>query len=160
MKLIYYKIDKILSKKVESCDIFRLVEIGLLSYHDDQQLYIAVSFAIPFPKVEYASQVWDAYIKKDIASFERVQRKAVRFCTNNYHSFASVTDMTNDLGWTSLELRRKTSKLILLHQMSRVLINIDVNCHLRPDSSGIRTCASHNCKLIQNKTSKNVYYFS
>ena len=59
------------------------------------------------PKLEYACQAWDPHFKKDIASLERVQRKAARFCSNNYHRTASVTKMLSDLEWDSLDLRRK-----------------------------------------------------
>ena len=103
------------------------------------------------PKVKYASQAWDPSFKKDIASIERVQRKAARFCTNNYHPFTGVTDMVNDLGWTSLELRGEMSRLILMYKMSRGLVNIDVNCYLRHYHSGITTRGSHNHKFTYNK---------
>jgi hypothetical protein len=65
---------------------------------------------------EYAA--WDPYLQKDIASLERVQRKAARFCSNNSHPTASVTDMLHELGWTTLELRRTMTRLALLYKMS------------------------------------------
>ena len=45
------------------------------------------------PKLEYASAAWDPFLKKDISALERVQRKAARFCSQNYDRYASVTDM-------------------------------------------------------------------
>ena len=44
------------------------------------------------PKLEYASAAWDPFLKKDISALERVQRKAVRFCSSNYNRYASVTE--------------------------------------------------------------------
>jgi len=37
------------------------------------------------------------FLKKDISALERVQRKAARFCSQNYSRYASVTDMIKDL---------------------------------------------------------------
>ena len=42
---------------------------------------------------------------------ERVQRKAARFCLQNYKRTASITDMLRELEWDTLELEeRKTSE--------------------------------------------------
>jgi len=49
------------------------------------------------PKMEYACATWDPHFKKDVASLEMAQRKAARFCANNYHPTASVTEMLYDL---------------------------------------------------------------
>ena len=37
------------------------------------------------------------FLKKDISALERVQRKAARFCSQNYSRYASVTDMIKHL---------------------------------------------------------------
>ena len=62
--------------------------------------------------------------------------------------------MINDLGWTSLELRRGMFQLILICKMSHGLVDIDVNYYLQPYNSRIRTRGSHNYKFIQNKATK------
>ena len=42
---------------------------------------------------------------------ERVQRKAARFCLQNYNRTASITHMLRELEWDTLELEeRKTSE--------------------------------------------------
>ena len=43
------------------------------------------------PKLEYESAAWDPFFKKDISALEKVQRKAERFCSQNYNSYVSVT---------------------------------------------------------------------
>ena len=53
-------------------------------------------------RVHKRSLGMDPYHKKDIAALDRVQRKAARFCSQNYKQTASVTDMLADLGWDSL----------------------------------------------------------
>ena len=63
------------------------------------------------PKLEYASASWDPHYKKDISTLERVQRKAARFCLQNFSKTASVTDMLSDLKWDTLETRRKKKQI-------------------------------------------------
>ena len=50
------------------------------------------------PKLEYASVVWDPFLKKYISALESVQRNAARFFSQNYKRYASVTDMIRDFG--------------------------------------------------------------
>ena len=58
------------------------------------------------PKLEYASASWDPHYKKDISTLERVQRKAARFCLQNFNKTASVTDMLSEMG----HMRNKTKE--------------------------------------------------
>ena len=111
------------------------------------------------PKLEYACAAWDPHFKKDTTALERVQRKAARFCVKNYHPTASVSNMLNGLGWTTLELRRTMSRLTILYKMSRGLIDIDVNNYLRPHTE-LRTRGSHNYKYRLDKATKDVYFYS
>ena len=48
-----------------------------------------------------------------------VQRPSARFVTNCYDRTASVTDMLNNLGWDSLELRRKRNSLAMMNMLIR-----------------------------------------
>ena len=115
--------------------------------------------AIGRPKLEYASSAWDPYLQKDIDSLERVQRKAARFCCNNYQPTASVTAMIQDLGWKTLESRRTMTRLTLLYKMSRGEIDIDTDSFLRPHAES-RTRASHSYRYRQDKATKNLYSYS
>ena len=60
------------------------------------------------PKLEYASALWDPHYKKDISTLKRFQRKAARFCLQNFNKTESVTDMLSDLKWTQKQDERKT----------------------------------------------------
>ena len=76
-------------------------------------------------QLKYASAAWDPFLKKDVSALERVQRKAARFCSQNYHRYASVTDMIKDLGWTALETRRRQCRFkVLMYKLTRGLIDI------------------------------------
>ena len=78
------------------------------------------------PKLEYVSATWDRYLQKDIVALEKVQRKAARFCTNNYHPTASVTEMLEDLGWHTLEQRRNMNRQSLFSKISRGETSVNV----------------------------------
>ena len=49
--------------------------------------------SIARPQLEYASTVWDPVTKSNIAKVESVQRRAARFCYNDYRRTSSVTSM-------------------------------------------------------------------
>ena len=77
------------------------------------------------PLVEYASTVWDPYIQQDIHRLEMVQRRAARYVSNRLNNRSSVNDMIEHLDWQSLEHRRRTSRLTMMHKIvnDRVAIN-------------------------------------
>ena len=111
------------------------------------------------PKLEYASSVWDPYTYKDKYMVERVQRKAAQFCLRNYKPMESVTDMLKDLGWDTLELRRKKARLTTMYKMSHNLLDMNLENHLVPHTE-TRTRGSHPFKFRVPKINKDVYKFS
>ena len=76
------------------------------------------------PQVEYASVVWSPYTKDNIIKFEKVQRRAARWVSNDYSSCSSVTDMLSNLGWRSLENRRTDMRLALFYKIVYGLVAI------------------------------------
>ena len=56
-------------------------------------------FSLARSVLEYACQVWDPHLKKDVTRLEQVQRCAVRFTVLDYSTYSSVTKMLDDLGW-------------------------------------------------------------
>ena len=111
------------------------------------------------PKLEYSSASWDPHYKKYISTLERVQRKAARFCPQNFNKTASVTDMLSDLKWNTLETRRKKNRLILMYKLSHNLVDINTEEHLIPNSE-IRKLNSHAFKYRMPKVSEDVFKFS
>lgn len=92
-------------------------------------------------------------------TLERVQHKAARFCLQNYHRYASVTDMIEDLGWTTLEMRRRQSRLIFMYKLTRGLIDIDNREYLVPHSESCMR-RNHLFKFHVPYASKDVFKFS
>ena len=69
------------------------------------------------PILEYATQVWDPYQKSLIYKIEMIQRQAARWVFSNYDFHSSVSSMLKDLNWSTLEERRKASRLTLLSRI-------------------------------------------
>ncbi|KAI8513747.1 hypothetical protein Bbelb_080710 [Branchiostoma belcheri] len=62
--------------------------------------------------LEYACPVWDPHTSHQVSSVEAAQRRAARYVYhNNYKRTASVTEMLGNLGWKSLQHRRKMARL-------------------------------------------------
>ena len=79
------------------------------------------------PILEYASVVWDPHQQYIINNIEMIQRRAARWVKQDYRLTSSVSDMINDLQWTTLQKRSMYSRLIIFkidfyiktHQLSR-----------------------------------------
>jgi len=64
------------------------------------------------PILEYASQVWDPYLKKEVKRLERIQNKALRF-VYRVKGKVSFTELRQDTGMSSLKERRRNQRLKL-----------------------------------------------
>ena len=86
------------------------------------------------PHLENASAVWDPYRQHHINSIEMVQCRAARFVTSNYQREpGTVTTILQNLGWPTLETRRKAARLILLFKILHweAAITIPVQMHFQ-----------------------------
>jgi hypothetical protein len=63
------------------------------------------------PHLEYASSVWDPYLKQDINQLEKVQRKGARFVCGKYQYTKSVTSMLAELDWQPLQKKKKKPQI-------------------------------------------------
>ena len=68
------------------------------------------------PILEYASEVWDPYLIRQITSLEDIQRKGVRFISG-IRGRQSVTEARVCLKLDLLETRRKTARMNLMMQI-------------------------------------------
>ena len=74
-------------------------------------------FALVRPQVEYAASAWSPWLLHDITKLEKLQRRSARFVSKNYHQTASVSNMIDELGWESLENRRKKMRVQMLYKI-------------------------------------------
>ena len=70
------------------------------------------------PIAEYASAAWSPHTKKDVSNIESIQRRAARFVCGDYDRTSSVTSMTRDLGWSSLQSRCMVHDLTLFYKIN------------------------------------------
>ena len=83
--------------------------------------------ALVRPVMEYASCIWDPHTNKATSKAEAVQRSAARYVMNNFSRRSSVTAMTDELKWKTLEHRRATSKVTMMYRICNKLIDIPDN---------------------------------
>ena len=67
------------------------------------------------PHTEYACQVWNPHLLKDIASLESVQKFALRMCAKQWDS--EYTDLLSLFNLSNLEARRNFLSLCLMYKI-------------------------------------------
>ena len=101
------------------------------------------------PILEYASCAWDPSLKQNINSLDRIQRQAARFCTNSYsREEGSVTRALKELGWESLQLRRKHQRLCMLYKMRNGLVDIPLQRYVQQNPRATR---GNDQKFVQHR---------
>ena len=95
------------------------------------------------PHLEYAVQVWNPYLAKDIQKLEAVQRFALRMCLKQWNS--SYTDLLRESEVPELTERRKFLNLMYFYKT--------INGHIITSDNIItaRHC-SHNTRLSSQTT--------
>ena len=96
---------------------------------------IYVSFLRPI--LEYASSVWDGCTNYEKETLEKIQHEAARIVTGLTRSVA-ISKLYDEVGWPSLENRRKYHKLILTYKVKNNLTPPYLS-NLFPDTVGART---------------------
>ena len=107
------------------------------------------------PVLEYASTVWDPTTQSNIQTLEQIQRRAARFVMNDYTTKTPgcVTRMQDDLGWDTLQNRRRDSRLSMLYKIDQQLVDVKKETYLQSGDS--RTRGGH--KFYQERTTSEVY---
>ena len=67
---------------------------------------------------------------KTKSALERIQRRVAHFVKGNYDPYASVSEMIADLGWPSLESRRRQSRLCYMFKYVHNLTRVDHTQHM------------------------------
>lgn len=109
------------------------------------------------PQVEYASSVWSPYTKENINKIEMLQRRAARWVCNDYSPYSSVTEMLDNLGWRSLELRRYDARIAMFYKIVYGLVAIPVPSYFERPTVQTR---HHPLAYRQIHSSVCYYYYS
>ena len=115
------------------------------------------------PKLEYCASIWDPYQQKYIQQLEMVQRRAARFVKNVPHKFSgsqpSVSAMMEDLGWSTLQDRRQSSRITLLYKIVNNLVEVPSAYHPVPNSNS-RASRGHSQQYRRHQTEVDAYKYS
>ena len=71
--------------------------------------------------------VWAPHTHTNINQLESIQRRAARFCYNNFFRFSSVTRMMTSLNLPTLEERRNKPKITTIYKIINGNLSIPTN---------------------------------
>ena len=83
--------------------------------------------------MNYSCTVWDPHEKGDTDKLEMVQRRGATYVKNRYHNRSSVSDLLTDLGWKSLQERRKEDRLTMFSKIVNNTVKIPMDGRLQPN---------------------------
>ena len=112
------------------------------SKHSSPDTLLHLYESIVRPHLEYASQVWDPYLQKDIKLLEGVQKFALRVCSKNYDN--SYEDLLDTFQLPELSTRRLYLRLSLLFKIVHESYHFPPNI-LIPMSSTLRYAKPYTC---------------
>ena len=112
------------------------------------------------PLLEYSSSVWDPHTQVLLNKIEMVQRRAARFCHNDYTSRETgcVSEMIKKLHLKLLTTRRTNRRLNIFHKAIHSHLSLPVANLLQPIKRHSRHLNSKAFNTIH--VSKNCYKFS
>ena len=111
------------------------------------------------PLLEYSSSVWDPHTKTLVNKIEMVQRRAARFCHNDYKTIEKgcVSEMIRKLNLEPLNIRRTNKRLTIFHKAINGHLALPIG-HLQPVLRRTRHLNSKAYNTIH--TSKDCYKYS
>jgi myo-inositol-hexaphosphate 3-phosphohydrolase len=135
---VYYNLHGHILESVDSAKYLGITLQSNLKWnkHIDQTASIKKTHAyqaLVRPKLEYCSSVWDPYTAENNYKLEKVQRRAVRYVCHRYHNTSSVTEMMDDLSWSTLKERCTKTRLINFYKISNNKMEIPYTDILIPN---------------------------
>ena len=112
------------------------------------------------PIAEYASAAWSPHTKKDTNNIESIQRRAARFVRGDYSRTSSVSSITRELGWASLQSRRTVHDLTLFYKIHSGALIIQFPPELVSTVRRTRASQQNNRTFIHPCTSVDSYKYS
>ena len=111
------------------------------------------------PLLEYSSSVWDPHTRTLVNKIEMVQRRAARFCHNDYKTIEKgcVSEMIRKLNLEPLNIRRTNKRLTIFHKAINGHLALPIG-HLQPVLRRTRhlNLAKHTIPSTPAKTATNI----
>ena len=108
------------------------------------------------PILEYASTAWDPHSQNNIKIARKNPETGSTILQKNDYSRepGSVTKLLQELGWESLQTRRKYKRITTLYKMEHNIIDIPLDQYIMHN-----TCCSrkHNSQFLQIRHSSNTF---
>ena len=83
--------------------------------------------------ISFGTHIWDPHTDSNTLKLETVQRRSARRIMQNYNRHASVTTMLQHIDLRStLQQRRRHSKIIMLYRIRHQLANIPTTTYITP----------------------------
>ena len=115
-------------------------------HHCNPNLMLRLYKAFIRPHLEYATQVWDPYLIKDIDLLEKTQKFALRVCCKNWS--ASYGDLLETCQIARLSDRRRNAKLCHLYKIMYGL----ADCEMAPTTHRSVNYSSRRSNPVQIQT--------
>ena len=110
--------------------IYRNISLNTTNCLTFLKLYVA----LVRPHLEYAAQVWNPHLAKDINSLESMQKFALRICSKNYHE--TYQNLLNVYQVPTLQNRRLFLCLCTFYSIVNKLVSFPTETVLPPTSTG------------------------
>ena len=81
-------------------------------------------------QLEYATSIWHPYHKTQTGQVEKVQRTASRWTCKRWRNTSSVSDMLDELEWSSVETRGEQSSLAFFYKIHSGTVSLDKDEYL------------------------------
>ena len=81
------------------------------------------------PVLDYASSIWDPYHQNQINKLEMIQHRAARYVLNQpwrRNVRDSINSLLSSLKWPTLQLRRESTRIILLYKIISHLLQFQL----------------------------------
>ena len=89
------------------------------------------------PILEYSSIIWDSCTQYEKENIEKLQHEAARIVTGLTRS-CSLDNLYREIGWISLQDRRKYQKLVMAFKI-KIGLTPDYLCSIFPETVGLTT---------------------
>ena len=117
------------TKRVNQTSAFLRRNLSSCSKYVKAKCYMSLNR----PQLEYAATIWEPHTNTNSFKMEAVQRRAARFCSNDYRRASSVSSMKQ--GWEQLQTRRQQNKTVMMYCIVNNLVEIPASKYLT--STGI-----------------------
>ncbi|MCG8033360.1 MAG: reverse transcriptase family protein, partial [Candidatus Thiodiazotropha taylori] len=111
------------------------------------------------PVLEYADVIWDNCSQQEKIDLEKIQNEAARIATGTT-KLVSLQKLYEEIGWETLEARRKKHKLVLFYKMFYNLTPPYLSSLVPPQVQHVSRYSLRNANNVQTLPSHTTQYYN